>query len=435
MKSDTPSALARRISSLEKMRQLGNLRPDFTFGFRAGASRKNQVVEVLQFRKAWPAIIVMLVFAGGFSIPLFTLDFGLGDVDDLFDLTSSLFTLFWALGWSVGVLILVIIVLALLFAQEVLIIEPDRLRLRIEIFRLGVESSNPLSRISNLRYEENSQAPGSTWRKQHLAFDYLGIPVGFGSALSTADATRLRLKINATLTHPIPEQLTPGMKEQLSAQAQPTRSQSGSPPQPEPIQNQAPDAGGSSPKSLWLLIFANLVPLAGVYLLDWRVGDIMLLFWIESAIVGFYNVLKMFRIAGALAVFYTLFFIAHFGAFMAVHLMFLFGLFIDPDGTTSTLSDVVRIFGSLWIAILALFISHGFSYAENFLGRREYNFLTITQQMHKPYSRIIAMHVTLIVGGFLVLALDAPILALTLLILLKMAVDSAAHLREHNAAG
>ena len=45
--------------------------------------------------------------------------------------------------------------------------------------------------------------------------------------------------------------------------------------------------------SLPALILSNLVPVAGVILFDWNVSAILLLYWAENAIIGFFNVLKM----------------------------------------------------------------------------------------------------------------------------------------------
>ena len=53
--------------------------------------------------------------------------------------------------------------------------------------------------------------------------------------------------------------------------------------------------------------------------------------------------------------------------------------------------------------------------------------------MMAPYGRIILMHVTIIFGGWLILALGAPILALVLLIGLKIVSDARAHHKEHAA--
>ncbi len=53
--------------------------------------------------------------------------------------------------------------------------------------------------------------------------------------------------------------------------------------------------------------------------------------------------------------------------------------------------------------------------------------------MMAPYGRIILMHLTILFGGWLILALGAPILALVLLIVLKIVSDVRAHDKEHAA--
>jgi len=46
---------------------------------------------------------------------------------------------------------------------------------------------------------------------------------------------------------------------------------------------------------------ANLVPLFGVLALGWNVTPIMIFYWSENLVVGFYNVLKMRRAQGSVA--------------------------------------------------------------------------------------------------------------------------------------
>ena len=75
-------------------------------------------------------------------------------------------------------------------------------------------------------------------------------------------------------------------------------------------------------------------------------------------------------------------------------------------------------------------MSHALSFYLNFIGRREYAGRQIARQMGEPYKRIMVMHVTIIFGGFLVMALDSALPALMLLIVLKIAADVRAHVRE-----
>lgn len=427
--------MKQRLSPLQRMKALGPYKPSFRVSFRLPGNPRNGFTQSLPLQRSWPAATFVAVMAGIFFIPLFSMDFSFGETEDLFDLTTNLFMLFWAMGWSLGVLVLVLVLLAFLFGREVLIVEPEGIRLRMEIFNIGLESRNPLPALSNLRYVTDNIDTGSQWRGKHLCVDYLHVPVAFGSDLDRTRAERLMQRINATLRHGIPERL-PEAIEALMAAGKPLPWQDGPPPTAapaaEPVQPLAPE-GPPGKTSLYLLVAANLVPLGGVLALGWTVGDIMLLFWLESAIIGLFNILKMFRIAGWPALFYSIFFIGHFGAFMSVHLLFIYSLFIESATTTSALADVTGVFVGLWPAIAALFISHLFSFRENFLARREYLLLTLKDQMHKPYARIILMHVTIIFGGFMVLALDSPILALVLLIALKTVVDAHAHRKEHTS--
>ncbi|MCX6556583.1 MAG: DUF6498-containing protein [Candidatus Aminicenantes bacterium] len=49
------------------------------------------------------------------------------------------------------------------------------------------------------------------------------------------------------------------------------------------------------------LLTANLMPLLGVLALNWDVTPIMVFYWSENLVVGFYNVLKMRRAQGSVA--------------------------------------------------------------------------------------------------------------------------------------
>ena len=49
----------------------------------------------------------------------------------------------------------------------------------------------------------------------------------------------------------------------------------------------------------------------------------------------------------------------------------------------------------------------------------------------QPYTRVIILHVVVLVGGFLVMLLGQPLPALVLLVVLKTGFDLRAHLAEH----
>lgn len=204
----------------------------------------------------------------------------------------------------------------------------------------------------------------------------------------------------------------------------------------------APEPPGWSSASVLSLLLANLVPLVGVLAFAWDLGAIMVLFWAESGIIGFYALLRLCYVAGWSAVFLGPFFLVHFGGFMVGHLLFIYTLFVqgvNADGTVAAggdagvLETLGGVFAPLYPALLALFLSHGISFFTNFLRRREYAGRNPADQMKEPYKRIVVMHVSIIFGGWFILTLGAPVWALVLLVGLKTGVDVVAHRREHRA--
>ncbi|GAB3277551.1 DUF6498-containing protein [Parahaliea aestuarii] len=208
-------------------------------------------------------------------------------------------------------------------------------------------------------------------------------------------------------------------------------------------------AGLRRQASLLLLILANLLPLYGVLLLDWDVGALLVLYWSENLVLGFYTVLKMLITAPLGGLFSACFFSVHYGGFCAVHGLFILKILIDPEADffrgeqwpfflvfIQLLVDVVRQVlehaPAAWLlAFAGLMLSHGVSFVMNFLLARERDQLGIKVLMFAPYGRIVILHLTVLFGGFGVMALGEPLSMLVILILLKLGVDIALHLREH----
>jgi hypothetical protein len=189
-----------------------------------------------------------------------------------------------------------------------------------------------------------------------------------------------------------------------------------------------------------LLIAANAVPLVGALFLDWDVFKILLLFWFENVIIGLFGIARVIvagrsgNVAAGLAK--PLFFLVHYGGFMFGHLMLLFGLFSPAAGENGELESPGQLFDVimsdwLWVSVLALFISHAWSFAENFLGRNEYEQLTPNDAMALPYRRMMITHIALLIGGLLLERTGQPLFGLILLIVLKIALDLTFHKREH----
>ena len=149
------------------------------------------------------------------------------------------------------------------------------------------------------------------------------------------------------------------------------------------------------------MVIANLLPLYGVAFLGWSVFYILLLYWSENVIIGFYNILKMAAAQGGFyqkntkeaslgKLFMIPFFIIHYGGFVGGHGLFIMVLSGHKIGRITgsenawpcflvfvqLLLNVIKqvyvtIPANMKIAILALFISHGVGFVHDYVLDRK----------------------------------------------------------------
>ena len=180
------------------------------------------------------------------------------------------------------------------------------------------------------------------------------------------------------------------------------------------------------------LLLVNLIPLAGVVFLGWNLFEVLYAYWLESAVIGFYSLIRIIISYNILSILIAPFFMAHFGGFMYGHLFFLVRVFGGQEVSRQRIVwDMIWSFNANFSAILAaLFVSHGISFIYHFLVKKE--FLRERRDfMTGPYKRIILMHLTIIFGGWLVLIFKEPVWGLAVLVVLKSIMDLRGHKREH----
>ncbi len=192
--------------------------------------------------------------------------------------------------------------------------------------------------------------------------------------------------------------------------------------------------------SVLLLIAANLVPLAGVLWWDWDVFFLLLLFWCENVVIGLFGIARLI-VAGQTdspreGLFLPLFFLVHYGGFMFGHFMVLFKMYSDTVEDAGGPIEPADYYGVMaeglnWVPVVALFISHGWSFVENFMGRREHENLTPKEAMALPYRRMFITHIALIFGGVFLIEKGQPLAGLVLLVIMKIGLDVYFHRREH----
>ncbi|MBN2414612.1 hypothetical protein JXO52_02170 [bacterium] len=198
--------------------------------------------------------------------------------------------------------------------------------------------------------------------------------------------------------------------------------------------------------SMITLFVVNLFPIFGVLYWGWDVFPIMLLYWSENVIIGVFNIFRMLfahpdESEGCMKYFLIPFFAVHYGMFTLVHGFFVVMLFGGDGGLMSKGGDPspalmlqMILENNLVYAVIALFLSHGYSFVKNYLGHGEYRRTTLQSLMFRPYSRVVILHLTLIFGAFLIVVLKLPLAGLILFIVLKIIIDLIAHTREHRRA-
>lgn len=211
-------------------------------------------------------------------------------------------------------------------------------------------------------------------------------------------------------------------------------------------------AQGYRALDLALALAAAAVLAWGVLASGWSPFIVMALFWVENAVIGVLNLVRMVLtgarlgwvgVLGAVAV--GAFFTVHYGLFTLVHGVFVVMLFGGPElareGANSGLfSPVSAMLKALlaqregWLALGAIVALQANATIQWLLRTRELP-PPIRDLMTAPYGRIVILHVTLIASGFLVQALGAPRAGALLLIGLKLAYDLNTIRRERRHDG
>lgn len=188
--------------------------------------------------------------------------------------------------------------------------------------------------------------------------------------------------------------------------------------------------------SVIALLIANLLPLYGVVALGWDLISLIMVYWLETGIIGFFAILNIALVTGPMALLLVPFFIVHFGGFMAGHLIFLIMLFsAEQVAGFSRIPGFVRetiASKGLWFAVAGLFVSHATAFVVYVLipwlravwrGTLNTRGVETGPIMVAPYGRIIIMHLTIIFGAILVTTFNNKLALLVLLVALKTATD------------
>lgn len=171
------------------------------------------------------------------------------------------------------------------------------------------------------------------------------------------------------------------------------------------------------------ILVVNAIPLVGVLWFGWSVFEVLLLYWFENVAIGVTHAARMAistrtnKVADGWSM--TTFFALHYGLFTFVHGIFVIVFFGVLGGGLTQLTG--GLFGPV-LAIIGWQIAFLFidaAQTEYFKGR------TPNDLMFEPYPRVLALHITVIAGGWLISEVGAPVWALAVLVGVKTLCDLA----------
>ncbi len=195
------------------------------------------------------------------------------------------------------------------------------------------------------------------------------------------------------------------------------------------------------------LIIANLVPLYGVFFWDWSILALLVLFWIETVLVGFLGALRMLvavlantPLRGGKIIWVPGFCIYYSVLVLGVGIM-MFSFFghleeeMPFDESFLPFGQANRVLEKqgLRLALMALCASQAFAFFWNYLGQGEFRRSNLRNLMWEANSRAYILFFSLFFGA-LFMGLGSPVWGLGILIGFKVWLDLATHLRARRLA-
>jgi hypothetical protein len=184
------------------------------------------------------------------------------------------------------------------------------------------------------------------------------------------------------------------------------------------------------------MLAVHLLPLLGVWLAGWDAGNLLILYWLESAVIGLWTIvlvaaapnqpLKILSNPGQPAITgggMALFILVHAGFFMGIHLYFLHFAFevtqADEHGSLTAAIMHMVVDDGLWLPLAGLFVVRMLVTVQA-LQRQE----PVQRQIIGFYFRIVVMQLAIILGGFLMFMIG-PVAALITLVAVRLGFEIA----------
>ena len=192
----------------------------------------------------------------------------------------------------------------------------------------------------------------------------------------------------------------------------------------------------SRPEAIWI-VASNAIPVAGALFFGWPALSLMLFYWIENAVIGAFNALKIAvsgigkpKALAAFTVFLVPFFFFHYGLFCYVHGVFVLAMFAVADPSVSDSFDLVTVVWrrletdtDLRTGVIALIAVQAAWFLVLWVGAGKWRTVNPLAQMFEPYPRIIVLHFTIFVATIPVLLLGQGWIAVAALAAFKACME------------
>jgi hypothetical protein len=203
----------------------------------------------------------------------------------------------------------------------------------------------------------------------------------------------------------------------------------------------------------FLAIAAAVAPLLGVFFWGWSAREVVMIYWFENLIIGFWQLMKMlaaggwkvklggvFVLPGVL--FTMVFFAIHYGGFCAGHGMFVMQLTGDQAdfemgnlnfalGPLLFLQMAYHVVTQVWQSlpeatlwsVASLFAMRGLGFFQDFIMSGKWKEAEVQKLMFEPYKNIITLHVAIVFGAGLVMTFEGAWPLLAIIVLGKLVMD------------
>ncbi|BDS05560.1 hypothetical protein NT6N_06000 [Oceaniferula spumae] len=204
--------------------------------------------------------------------------------------------------------------------------------------------------------------------------------------------------------------------------------------------------------SLVLIFVSNLIPLFGVLWWEWDLANVVLLYWTENLVIGFWTLVKMITAGGGAGggtldaqgsplnvqsnngcgdafgkVFLCGFFTVHYGMFCMGHAAFILMILGAGNGTGffpfKTMMDHGLITSGVLTGTAVMLVTHGIDFVKNYLMSENRKTATAHAMMFTPYGHIVVVHIAILAGAAISMAQDSPFILLFLIVVGKMILE------------